>query len=440
MVKIIEMDYLNGCLDIYSKGMIPFERSFASHPKSKYWSERNEKKPNEVYKCTRDAYWFDCDTCHHSFEIVLYRISSNAWCQYCSHTILCKDNDCITCYNHSFASHPKSKYWSDKNEENPRCVFKNSNTKYLFNCDKCNHQNMIRLNAVYKGRWCPYCSIPCKKICNDRSCSTCHEHSFYSHYRSLYWSRKNKVHPRDVIKSSAIKYWFLCHECNHEFKSSLDHVSNKDTWCPYCAHLKLCESNNCTFCFNNSLASFDKIKYLSKDTEINPRMIFKFNKIKLKFNCNMCSTPFISSAHHVVNGSWCSTCKKKTETKLYKWLLSKYDNILSQIKYDWCKNHITGKFFSYDFEIGNNILIELDGLQHFQQVSNWQSPEIQQERDKYKIKCALENGKNIIHIYQDDVLHDKNNWEKRLEKIINKLLISVKPTLEVIGIDKDHFI
>jgi very-short-patch-repair endonuclease len=95
--------------------------------------------------------------------------------------------------------------------------------------------------------------------------------------------------------------------------------------------------------------------------------------------------------------------------------------------------------FSYDFEIGKNILIELDGLQHFQQVSNWQSPEIQQERDKYKIKCALENGKNIIHIYQEDVLHDKNNWEKRLEKIINKLLISINPTLEVIGIDKDHF-
>ena len=162
-VKIIEMDYLNGCIDIYPKGMIPFERSFASHPKAKYWSERNEKKPNEVYLGTGNKYWFDCDSCHHSFEIVLYRISSNVWCQYCSHTILCKDDDCITCYNNSFASHPKSKYWSDKNEENPRCVFKNSNTKYLFNCDKCNHENMIGLNNISTGGWCPYCSIPCKK-------------------------------------------------------------------------------------------------------------------------------------------------------------------------------------------------------------------------------------------------------------------------------------
>ena len=88
------------------------------------------------------------------------------------------------------------------------------------------------------------------------------------------------------------------------------------------------------------------------------------------------------------------------------------------MKYEWCINENTEKLFSYDFEINQYILIELDGLQHFKQVSNWKSPEIQNERDKYKIKCALENGKHIIHIYQEDVLHDKNKWENKLKKII----------------------
>jgi very-short-patch-repair endonuclease len=174
--------------------------------------------------------------------------------------------------------------------------------------------------------------------------------------------------------------------------------------------------------------------------DINPRIIFKFSKIKLMFDCNICNTSFESSVHHVVNGSWCSKCKKKTELKLYKWLVFNYKNVRSQVKYEWCINENTKKLFSYDFEINQYILIELDGLQHFKQVSNWKSPEMQNERDKYKIKCALENGKHIIHIYQEDVLHDKNKWESKLKKIINKLLITMNPTLEVIGIDKEHFI
>ena len=31
---------------------IPFERSFASHPKSKFWSELNKLKPIQVFKST----------------------------------------------------------------------------------------------------------------------------------------------------------------------------------------------------------------------------------------------------------------------------------------------------------------------------------------------------------------------------------------------------
>lgn len=32
---------------------IPFERSFASHPKSKYWSSKNELKPEQVTKSNK---------------------------------------------------------------------------------------------------------------------------------------------------------------------------------------------------------------------------------------------------------------------------------------------------------------------------------------------------------------------------------------------------
>jgi Marseilleviridae restriction endonuclease len=50
------------------KKNIPFEKSFASHPKSKYWSNNNKLKPHEVYKSTAKDFLFNCDKCYHEFE------------------------------------------------------------------------------------------------------------------------------------------------------------------------------------------------------------------------------------------------------------------------------------------------------------------------------------------------------------------------------------
>lgn len=66
-----------------------------------------------------------------------------------------------------------------------------------------------------------------------------------------------------------------------------------------------------------------------------------------------------------------------------------------------------------------NILIELDGLQHFEQVANWTDPKITMEKDIYKMKQALSHGYTIIRLLQEDVWKDKNDW-------INKLSLSIK--------------
>ncbi len=39
---------------------LPFERSFASHIKSQYWSDKNEIKPRDVCKSSNKKYLFDC--------------------------------------------------------------------------------------------------------------------------------------------------------------------------------------------------------------------------------------------------------------------------------------------------------------------------------------------------------------------------------------------
>jgi very-short-patch-repair endonuclease len=215
--------------------IILFEKSFASHPKSIYWSSRNEDKPDMCALNSHTKYWFDCDKCCHDFEQDLNHINIwNRWCPYCSNQKLCDNNNCNTCFNKSFASHPKSKLLLiDKNKNNysSRNIFLNSNKKFLFNCDKCEHIFEITLNKITSlTRWCPYCSN--SKLCEDKECIICFNKSFASIEKSKYLSDKNII-PRMLFKSSNKKYNFNCNECNNIFICYLSCVT-KGIWCPYC--------------------------------------------------------------------------------------------------------------------------------------------------------------------------------------------------------------
>jgi very-short-patch-repair endonuclease len=137
-------------------------------------------------------------------------------------------------------------------------------------------------------------------------------------------------------------------------------------------------------------------------------------------------------------GAWCPYCKNKTERKLYEWLIQHYTNVIYQPRYNWCKNPNTGKVLPFDFEY-NNIIIELDGPQHFHQISNWRTPEEQNAIDRYKMKCAIENNKHIIRILQYDVLRDMNSWEVTLTNTIEELLHVSTSEIRYIGVDPTYF-
>ena len=74
----------------------------------------------------------------------------------------------------------------------------------------------------------------------------------------------------------------------------------------------------------------------------------------------------------------------------------------------------------FDFGV-DKVLIEVDGDQHFSQVSNWDSPESVQLKDIEKIKKCIENGYSIIHIYQKDIWNDTYDWGKVLKEQIEIL-------------------
>ena len=73
------------------------------------------------------------------------------------------------------------------------------------------------------------------------------------------------------------------------------------------------------------------------------------------------------------------------------------------------------------------IIIELDGPQHFIQISNWETPDTQFTNDLEKTMTALDNGYSVIRIIQEDVLNDTYDWYNELYSIIqstNKTMVS----------------
>ena len=184
-------------------------------------------------------YWFKCNTCDHSFDSELANINFGKWCPYCSNPPkqLCNDSNCITCFNKSFACHKKAFFWdSAKNKCSARDCFLNSECKYWFVCEFCQHSFEASLTRVSYNGWCPYCSNPPKKLCNNSTCTLCFKKSFAMSIKAKFWNDlKNKsITPRQVFLHCNSKYWFIC-EKGHDFLMKLCSIS-KNHWCHYCVN------------------------------------------------------------------------------------------------------------------------------------------------------------------------------------------------------------
>ena len=290
---------------------ICFEKSFSNNEKAKYWSKLNTLEPWQVRKQSNKKFWFKCDKSGHQFESKLAHINEGKWCPYpcCGNQKLCNEENCQICFNTSFANHEKSKYWSDKNELNPRRAFKSSHKKFWFKCDKSEHTFETPLFCVIKNVWCPYPCCGNKKLCNEENCQICFNSSFANHEKLKYWSDKNNNKPRNVFKNNNKKFWFKCDKSEHEFDVSLSNINSSNQWCPYpcCGNQKLCSEENCQICFNASFASRKKSDFWSNKNDIKPRYVFKSTDKKFWFKCEK-KHDFESRLDMVTIGTWCPTC------------------------------------------------------------------------------------------------------------------------------------
>lgn len=421
---------------------ICWSRSVASHPMAKNWSSKNTVSPWSVHLGTQRKYYFiigDIDILKSILHIVRMERRKLQPCN-SKQKVLCGKKECEICISRSFYMHPMAKNWSSKNLQNPWGVRIRSAKKYFFICKDCGHDNIeMSLDAIVNNtknrnlkKICRFCVKSGSILCDNDNCSYCFLRSFASHPKSKDWSNENKLTPRQIHRSSMKVCLFNCNDCGHKntpycLNNIIGNTIHKErnnskckTYCGFCNGDLLCNSN-CEFCYKNSFASVDKSEFWAWDNPCYPSQVRKYAATKYNFDCPDCGNKFLTYLSHIACGKWCPICKNKTEKKLYNWLKENYNNVNKEKTFDWCKNTETQKCFRFDFYLKNeNIIIELDGDQHFKKVECFKHSYDQLERDIFKMKLAQEHGISIVRIYQMDVYYDKNNWQEQLKNSVKE--------------------
>jgi len=199
-----------------------------------------------------------------------------------------------------------------------------------------------------------------------------------------------------------------------EFSQIPDFHINRKCGCPKCSNnvkSHLLEFIEKSKKIHNNKYDYSKIIYINNYTNV---------IITCKIHGEFMQTPDI----HINQKCGCPSCINKTEYKFYNKLKEFYPTLKRQFKVEWCKNKL---YLPFDFVIEEmNIIIELDGEQHFTQVSNWTSPEIQIEKDKFKTGCANKNGFSVIRLLQDDVSKDNFDWLTEIKTSVSKIMTEEK--------------
>ena len=106
------------------------------------------------------------------------------------------------------------------------------------------------------------------------------------------------------------KYLFFCPVCEHEFETSPNAITG-GSFCGYCTNKRLCDDDDCNYCFEKSFAVSDKAENWSDKNDVLPRNVFLSTHKKYIFVCPDCKHEFLTSPNYISDGNFCAYCTNK---------------------------------------------------------------------------------------------------------------------------------
>jgi very-short-patch-repair endonuclease len=208
-----------------------------------------------------------------------------------------------------------------------------------------------------------------------------------------------------------------CEVCRHNHEYQVNNVIRGDE-CPYCSiKPKLCGREDCKHCYSRSFAATPRGKYWSSKNKFKPWQVAKSSGKKFLLDCPDCDTCFPATLNSITSrGTFCPNCYNKTEKLLLEHLNDACDEeITREATLSGCGDK---RPFRYDCMIKKwKLILELDGEQHFENVSFFKTMDLEenQKRDQYKTAFAVNRGYTVLRMLRMDVWENRNNWKDRLK-------------------------
>lgn len=181
----------------------------------------NDCLPSDVASHSHKKVWWQCSRGHDWEAVINNRTSCGNGCPYCSGRLPTKTSSL------GFLRPDLAEEWHPKNQMNPFDVTQFSHKRVWWKCSQGHEWRCEIANRTNLNSGCPYCkgTLP--------TCETCLAATYPK--ISLEWHpTKNDRNPRDVSKSSSYRAWWKCSSCNHEWQTSINNRTDKDSGCPKC--------------------------------------------------------------------------------------------------------------------------------------------------------------------------------------------------------------
>ena len=399
--------YCSGKLPIVGKTDLLSQYPFVAQE----WNyEKNDKLPQEYTSGSHQKVWWKCKQ-GHEWQAVINERTCGIGCPYCSgHLPIIGETDLAT-------TNPELlKEWDyNRNSKLPQCYKSYSNAKVWWKC-KQGHEWQAIIYDRTRGIGCPYCSgkLP---IVGKTDLATTNSELL----KEWDYNRNSKL-PQCYKSYSNAKVWWKC-EKGHSWATRIaDRTRNVN--CPYCSNRKILVGFNDfeTWCLRNKRLDLLHEWNYDKNVGIQPNSVMKGTNKKVWWKCDYGhewqTSPLARTDINKLNG--CPICAGSKGERFISDFLSR-KNIAYDCQYTFSDYPI--RFYRYDYYLRNyNVLVEFDGVQHFQEVKFFTKSMSFEKRvtvDNIKNEYAFERKKPLLRIpYIYDVIKHSRMIEHFLMNFI----------------------
>jgi Zn finger protein HypA/HybF involved in hydrogenase expression len=262
-----------------------------------------ELTASEVVAGTQKKLWWLCSVCENEWAAL--RNSGKHGCPSCSRRAIHSDGR-----NSMAITHPhlvKELHPTKNKDLSPRDIIAGTGKKLWWLCSVCQHEWKTggNMRAKKNGTGCPSCSN--QKIHVDGRNSLAAANSEIA--SEFHPTKNGEITSEEVGSGSHKRVWWLCKTCEHEWRTTPGHRTQRGSGCPACSNkvLHIHGLNSLAVTHPDLAAEF----HPEKNEGLTPSDIIAGTHRRLWWLCSTCDHDWISPGKSRVLGIGCPACDNK---------------------------------------------------------------------------------------------------------------------------------